>query len=239
MMVWVRWSSWISALESLQQNLTPLHPAAAGCWGCVRLVWWHSHAERGWGDYSSNSGYVTRQISRRPVGCWGERGWWVLTGESGKVKTKQQHSSFSTEKEPSSLLKLDWKSPLPSSVVIMLYASHYTVWQKQPVSFRNAIIHPLHVFCRFCYATSQTLIDPTQQHSMGTTVANCGGILRYGGSIRLCSTVARIIHRRWLQKHACASLPGFHHFVTNHTWHPPHILGTGLSKFLLGLRLGT
>ncbi|CAK6977019.1 Hypothetical predicted protein [Scomber scombrus] len=33
---------------------------------------------------------------------------------------------------------------------------------------------------RFCYATSQTLIDPTLQRSMGTTVANCSGILRYG-----------------------------------------------------------
>lgn len=124
-------------------------------------------------------------------------------------------------KESSSLLKLDWKSPLSSPVVIMFYASHYIVWQKQPVSFRNAIIHPPHVFCRFCYATSQTLIDPTLQRSMGTTVANCSGILRYGRSIRLCSTVARIIHKRWLHKHSCVSLcvPVFYHTVGTQTWH--------------------
>ncbi len=78
------------------------------------------------------------------------------------------------------LLRLDRKSP---PAVIIFHASHYTVWQKQPVSFHNAIIHPLHVFCTFCRATSQTLIDPTLQRSMGTTVTNCGGILRYGGAL--------------------------------------------------------
>lgn len=70
-----------------------------------------------------------------------------------------------------------------------------------PVGFRNAIIRPLHVFSGFCRATSQTLIDPTPHSSMGTSVANCGGIFRCGGSIRQCSTAGRIAHKRCLQQH--------------------------------------
>lgn len=78
-------------------------------------------------------------------------------------------------------------------------------------------------FCRFCHATSQTLIDPTLQRSMGKTVANCGGILRYCGSIRLASTTAGIIHRRRLNQRFCVSenLCVCHCFFSTNASHPP------------------
>lgn len=67
-----------------------------------------------------------------------------LAGESGN--NAAQPPSFSAQTQaPLSVLRLDWKSPHSSPAVIVFGASHYTVWQKQPVSRRNAIIQPLHV----------------------------------------------------------------------------------------------
>lgn len=76
---------------------------------------------------------AAHQIFPRWPGRWGERGWGFLTGQSGNNVTRPPSFNAQT-RAPLSVFQIGLKISSLLPVVIVFGASHYTVWQKQPVS---------------------------------------------------------------------------------------------------------